>query len=39
MNSAPMPDIRKMKGSRKKFPAQFQRNTTFVNPQFLTENI
>lgn len=39
MNSAQIPDIRRMKGSRKKSPTQLQRNTTFVNLQFLTENI
>lgn len=39
INSAQIPDIRKMKGSRKESPTQLQRNTTFVNPQFLTENI
>lgn len=39
MNSAWIPDIEKRKGSRKMPPTHFQRNTTFVNPQFLTKNI
>lgn len=39
MNSFQIPDIKKMEGSSKNPPTPFQKDTAFVNLQFLAENI